>query len=73
MKIKRNQLSKALKYNLDHRRCGESGNYLFKKHIDMIYGDEILLIVQVLTKDVYSSVTSCSNSSEYFIDFIVEF
>ncbi|KAJ8934135.1 hypothetical protein NQ314_013594 [Rhamnusium bicolor] len=68
--IHRNYLPAVLKYNIDPRRYGMS-SLQFKKYI-YCGSEEIILVVQVVTADHNADLIEPRNSSDYFIDYIVD-
>ncbi|XP_018574034.1 uncharacterized protein LOC108913053 [Anoplophora glabripennis] len=68
--IKKQFLTNALQYNLDHRRCGKS-SLIFGKYLTYVGDDDVVLVVQVLTNSPNSDCIAPANSSDYFIDYIV--
>ncbi|KAJ8941702.1 hypothetical protein NQ318_023298 [Aromia moschata] len=69
--IKSHYLNTALEYNLDPRRCGKA-SLVFRNQISSCASDDVVLVVQVITKQPNASKITPNNSSEYFIDYIVE-
>lgn len=72
--IKLNKLyyAKALKYNLDHRRCGLS-DLQFHTHVNQIGHNEILIAVQVVTSKPLATTIVPDNNLEYFMDYAIFF
>ncbi|KAJ8925842.1 hypothetical protein NQ315_009694 [Exocentrus adspersus] len=68
--ILKHYLNCALDYNLDPRRCGKS-SLIFQKYISRPTFNEIILVVQVITDRPGAVSIQPTNSSEYFIDYIV--
>ncbi|XP_074036824.1 uncharacterized protein [Leptinotarsa decemlineata] len=72
IKIKANYLTAALNYNVDYRRCGLS-SVVFNSFIPNMTNGDILLVIQVITSEPQSSYITPSNSSDYYIEYIVRF
>lgn len=71
MKIEKDKLASALKYNLDPRRL--SLNELkFNKELCYTHSNEIILVVHVLTK-FPSDDTTPIRDTDYYIEYIVYF
>lgn len=63
-------MNQALRYNLDHRRCGLT-ELAFVSNLNQVHANEVVLVVQVVTNTPYSEVIRPSNNLEYFIDYVV--
>ncbi|XP_074036784.1 uncharacterized protein [Leptinotarsa decemlineata] len=72
IKIRSNFLTMALNYNVDHRRCGLH-SVVFLSEIPNLTSDDILLVIQVITTTPHSTYITPSNSSDYYIEYIVRF
>lgn len=60
----------ALKYNLDHRRCGLH-NLCFNKRVNKINSTEVLIAVQCLLHSKNEDNIQPEYSDEYYIDYII--
>ena len=71
VKVKEYNLKNALQYKLDPRRVN-SNQLTFHSCVHTVDRDDVLLIILVVTKDVYGDVTP-TRDNEYYIEYYVQF
>ncbi|XP_030750692.1 uncharacterized protein LOC115878362 [Sitophilus oryzae] len=73
IKINKLYYGNAIKYNIDHRRCGLP-QVQFRKSVGMSpSSSHVLLVVQVVTDNPSAEYINPANSLEYFIEYVVFF